>query len=240
VTQTRFFSGRQVVTIVITICLTIVLMPAAVWAASTSLVRISDGSGKVAQVDKKGHLLVSDGSGPMTVNGKVAITGRVSTTNMPSPTTINLQGFDFPASGFFAVAITSTTKATLAVTELVYDNSLNAQFSNTDVTAQLVQITVGPSGSCFQGDRTITVYRSDAVPQGEGANASFSSPLLFRPVGGKAYCIGFQPRWVDVTDPTSSHAVLVTLGAYVVAGTYSGPATNALRASRAQAVRHSS
>jgi hypothetical protein len=236
---TRLFTGRQIVTIVVAICLTVVMMPAAVWAASTSLVRITDGSGKVAQVDKKGHLIVSDGSGAMTVDGRVAIKGRLSTANMPAPTTINLQSFDFPSSSFFAVAITDKTKATLAVTELVYDNSLNAQFSNTDVTAELVKITVGSAGNCFDSDRTITVYRSDAVPLGQGANSSFPSPLLFRSVGGKAYCIGFQPRWVDVTAPSSNHAVLVTLGAYVVAGTYSGPATNATKASRAQAVRHS-
>ena len=78
-TRPRYFTGRQVVTIVVAICLTIVLMPAAVWAASTSLVRITDGSGNVAQVDAKGHLLVTDGNGAMTVDGKVAIKGSVAT-----------------------------------------------------------------------------------------------------------------------------------------------------------------
>ena len=54
-----FFSPKQVVTIVVTVCLTVVLLPASVWAASSaSKVELFDGSGRVAQVDASGRLQI--------------------------------------------------------------------------------------------------------------------------------------------------------------------------------------
>ena len=70
----RGFSARQIVTVVVAVCATVVLTPTAIWAASSSLVRISDGSGKVAQVDPTGHLYITDGKGPLTVDGGVKVT----------------------------------------------------------------------------------------------------------------------------------------------------------------------
>jgi hypothetical protein len=68
----RFFSSRQVVAILVTICATVILMPTAVWAASSSLVRVTDGNGHIAKV-VKGKLVVGDGKGAMTVDGTVKV-----------------------------------------------------------------------------------------------------------------------------------------------------------------------
>lgn len=65
------FSARQFVTIVIAICACAFLVPWAASATTGSLVTITDPamSSHKARVDSTGHLLVGDGSGPLSIEG---------------------------------------------------------------------------------------------------------------------------------------------------------------------------
>lgn len=70
---TRFFTGRQVTTMVVALMATVVLLPSAVWAVDTfSNVAIMDPvSGVKAKVDNTRKLNVGDGAGNITVDGTV-------------------------------------------------------------------------------------------------------------------------------------------------------------------------
>src|SRR5579885_2057793 len=69
------FSGRQVTVITVSICASVVLTPTIVYAAATSTrVTIVDPRHPAhkAHVDAAGQLLVGDGHGKLTIDGKVA------------------------------------------------------------------------------------------------------------------------------------------------------------------------
>lgn len=71
--STRFFTGRQVTTMVVALMATVVLLPSAVWAVDVfTNVAITDPvSGVKAKVDHDRRLNVGDGDGPITVDGTV-------------------------------------------------------------------------------------------------------------------------------------------------------------------------
>ena len=67
------FTGRQLTTMVVALIAGVVLLPGAVWAVdSFSNVAVQDPvSGVKASVDAGHHVVVGDGSGPLTVDGNV-------------------------------------------------------------------------------------------------------------------------------------------------------------------------
>jgi hypothetical protein len=206
-TRPRYFTGRQVVTIVVAICLTIVLMPTAVWAANTSLVRITDGNGTVAQVDSKGRLLVTDGNGAMSVDGNVAIKGGVSGTiadpRVPSRKArvdaagrLNTVG---PSSTFVSSGLiynvnsennflTDPTSATLHITRLTFSNpSFNNYATWAEVQVSLYQTAVDSNGICTANQtQLIEMYN---VAPGEDVGDTFPEPLVVAPADRKPYCL---------------------------------------------------
>ena len=208
-TRPRYFTGRQVVTIVVAICLTIVLMPTAVWAASTSLVRITDGSGKVAQVDEKGGLVVSDGTGAMTVDGNVGIKGSVSVAGTISDPKVPTHKARVDRAGRLStVGASSTivssglmyhvnsednfiiypTKATFHITRLTFSNpSFNSYATWAEVQVSVYKTDANANGSCSaQQEQLLEIYN---VAPGEDVGDTFPEPLVVAPAGRKPYCL---------------------------------------------------
>jgi hypothetical protein len=74
------FNGRHLTVIIVAIVAGVLAIPAGSWAAATGeKVLIKDSStNALARVSSDGALKVSDGSGPMTVDGQVGITGPVT------------------------------------------------------------------------------------------------------------------------------------------------------------------
>ena len=143
--------------------------------------------------------------------------GRLTTSG--ALTTINALAYDYPAVVESALPITSPTKATLAITELVYDNTRNISLANNNVIVTLVKIDVDETGSCAGG--VGVPLRRDGLLLGANTGATFPNPIVVTPTPGKHYCLGTIARFAGVT-PSSSYPVSVTLGAYVVGGTYTG------------------
>ena len=180
-------------------------------AVTTTVVNISDPT-------SPSHVAHVDSSGRLTTAGP--------------DTTINATGYSFGGEGYEGlVAVTSPTTAYLAVTSLTYDNGYNRQYANTDYEAELAKVTVGQAGTCYDADRTVTIYRHDSVPSGgPSVTAAFPSPLDFAPIGGKKYCIGAVIIYADQTNPGAEYGVSISVGAYVRAGTYTATATTVGRA----------
>lgn len=135
------FSTRQVTAMVVAVSAAIVLAPTTVWAAATaSSVRITDGTGKVAQVDRSGHLIVGDGSGPLTVNGAVS-----ATPTLPG-TAFYFHG-DLSASTGGEVVFSGGHGKSLYVTS--FAAALTDANGSSDSTGVQLQVLLDPpSGSC--------------------------------------------------------------------------------------------
>lgn len=107
------FSTRQLASIVVAICACALLVPTAASAITGSLVTIADPAtpSHKARVDSTGHLLVSDGSGPLTIDGAAQLAAPSSpftataTLNVTGPTAVLLA----QRRGKQRLAITSIT-----------------------------------------------------------------------------------------------------------------------------------
>jgi hypothetical protein len=89
-TNERRLSGRQLTVMFVAGCLTLVLLPWGAFAAGKQLVSITGKGGHKVAVTKSNALKVSDGKGAMTVDGKVGVTGPVTT--QPAGTPFQVQG----------------------------------------------------------------------------------------------------------------------------------------------------
>lgn len=198
----RGFSARQIVTVVVAVCATVVLTPTAIWAASSSLVRISDGSGKVAQVDPTGHLYVTDGKGPLTVDGGVKVTNgssslkvsgtvdaRVATPAHPWNT---VNGVNLSAGTPSAVLYSGIAGTRLNITSFTY-----ASDGSTPGTISLnlqVYVSDSAAGDCttLTGATFGAAERFEVTEQvGNTTNLVYPSPLVYTQYGstGSRYCV---------------------------------------------------
>src|SRR5690349_3719284 len=65
------FTGQQL-TVMISVAIVMVLFPVGAWAVTGSNVFVTDATaGTHAKVDSTGHVLVGDGTGPLSVDGTV-------------------------------------------------------------------------------------------------------------------------------------------------------------------------
>jgi hypothetical protein len=182
----RGFSPRQVVTVVVSVCATIVLMPTAVWAAGSSLVRLTDGTGKVAQVSGAGHLLVGDGSGPITVDGAVAARPVApaqpwNTVNAVGLSASNSEDVVYGGVIGHPVNITSFSAAATSGSAIVHVQVL----VNGDAGGSCYGVS-GPTGNFAAAER-FTV----AVPTGQTVVLTYPTPLVYTAYGdkGKIFCV---------------------------------------------------
>lgn len=71
--QSQRFTGGQIATMVVAVCVAVVALPVGALAATGNLVNITDPvtASHKARVDSNGRLYVSDGGGTLTVDGAV-------------------------------------------------------------------------------------------------------------------------------------------------------------------------
>jgi hypothetical protein len=191
------------VTILVTVCVTIVVMPTAVWAANTSLVRLTDGKGKVAQIDSKGRLVVTDGAGPVTVDGKVGVAGTVAvggTVSVGNTVAINgsvrplapASPWSYATPGYLkgqAVLLAGPTSSAISITSLTAseasgETSLNEIFLYGDSLPASTK-TCPPQES---GGAKV-VWTIQSINQTTPVQASFPTPLQYRAAAGQKACL---------------------------------------------------
>src|SRR4051812_34390418 len=114
--------GRQLTAIIISLIVGVVLLPGAVWAVdSFTNVAIQDPvSGAKASVDASHHVLVGDGSGPLSVDGTVSSLPSTSKSPFLSQGSVS----NYYSNGSTYVAISNPTSATLVVNHLTVSNSI--------------------------------------------------------------------------------------------------------------------
>jgi hypothetical protein len=238
------FSSKQVVSMVVAICVAIVLAPTTVWAAATaSSVKITY-AGHAARVDKSGHLKVGDGSGPLTVDGKVSTTvGGKVTTNIADPHTpshaasVDSTGHLLtvgPQSTIAATAnfenvgttyLTSATTASLAITEAqVAETRLNGTTTGSDLYVQIEQFSASGATCGTTPIRTLFVA---TLGSGQALDLAPSTPLVVTASGSTPYCVALVST-IDTggTDATT-HYPQYRFTAYVASGSYKGIGTAA-------------
>jgi hypothetical protein len=211
----RFFSSRQIVTILVTVCVTIVVMPTAVWAANTSLVRLTDGKGKVARIDSKGRLVVTDGSGPVTVDGKVGVAGTVAvagkvgvagtvavggTVSVGNTVAINgsvrtlapASPWSYATDGYLkgqAVLLAGPTSSAISVTSLTASEASNETALNEIFlygdSVPASTKTCPPQES--SGAKVVWTIQS--INQTTPVQTSFPTPLQYRAAAGQKACL---------------------------------------------------
>lgn len=183
----RFLSARQTVTIVVTICATVILVPTTVWAAGSSLVRLTDGSGKVAQVDRSGHLFITDGRGHLTVDGSVRATTRAPGTPFDTVNGVPISNGDSTGTVYAG----SGNRQKLNLTSFSAAN-----FSSSPMRIDMqVYVANAPGGSCSNifgpGSFAAAERFSIAVPANDTVTLTYPSPLVLSAYAqpGKTWCV---------------------------------------------------
>ena len=189
-------------------------------AVTAQVVHIGDGSvsSRMAHVDATGHLLVG---------ATLAGTPTVRTGVQPQP--LNIAYF----VGTGVNVLTNPTTATLAVSRLAFENTgANAGYSNTNFFYQLVQLTPMTKGdSCAQG-AIGSAISMDRGAVGSNVQDNYDTPLVFKPIGGKPYCLGVLVH-SETTDPTAYYLPFAQLTGFVSSGTYAAAAAAVVRPGRA-------
>jgi hypothetical protein len=200
----RFFSGRQVVAIVVALCATIVLVPTTVWAAGSSLVKLTDGTGRVAQIDGKGRLFVTDGKGPMTVDGTVRVApGRKA---IPVKGSVNVRpsagstpwdtvnGVNLSSGNYTDVLYQGTVGHNLNLSSFVA--SADAASSGSVRVYLQVYVNSAAGGSCnpLTGNFGAAERFVIMVPVGQTVVLTYPTPLVYTQYGtkGHLYCVNVQ------------------------------------------------
>jgi hypothetical protein len=155
-TRERRLSGRQITVMFVAGCLTLVLLPWGAFAAGKQLVSITGKGGHKVAVTKSNALKVSDGKGPMTVDGKVGVRGPVTVSGnvgVTGPVTTQPAGTPFQVTGSVSAAADKVLgKGKVAITDLVlsHDNSGNERLNATVAVyagnADCSALTGGPLG----------------------------------------------------------------------------------------------
>ena len=189
-------------------------------AVTAQVVHIGDGSvaSRMAHVDATGHLLVAS---------TLAGTPAVRTGVQPQPLNIGY----YVGTGINV--LTDPTTATLAVSRVAFENTgANGGYANTNFYYQLVQLTPVTKGtSCAQGAIGSTVSM-DRGAVGSNVQDNYDTPLVFKPIGGKAYCLGVQVH-SETSDPSSYYLPFAQLTGFVSSGTYAATAVTLVRPGKA-------
>lgn len=162
-TTDRRLNGRQITTMFVAGCLALVLLPWGAFAAGKQLVSITGKGGHKVAVTKSNALKVSDGTGPVTVDGKVGVTGPVEISGNVGVTgsvTTRPAGTPFQVTGSAAAAADKVLgKGKVAVTDLVlsHDNTGDARLNATVLV--------------YAGDATCSTYTG--VPLGYLVNYGY-------------------------------------------------------------------
>jgi hypothetical protein len=207
------FSGRQLTTVVIAVCTTVVVAPGAVWAVDTfSNVAVQDPvTGTKASVDATHHLVVGDGSGALTVDG-------TSVQTLPSTAKSPFHGEAF-MSNFNSVgfeADTDPTKATVALTHLVVSNRAP------DPWEVFLYATEGATrAECVSNMSNFGLWArigARAVAPGTSSVDDLTTPIVLKPLHtGKSWCIvsGATPK-----SGTGFGGLVLDYSGYIVSGTF--------------------
>lgn len=187
------FTARQMVTVVVSVCLAIVLTPAVVYAAATSSsVTISDPGHphRKAHVSATGRLLVGDGSGALTVDGAVA--ARPATPAQPwNPVNFVVVSGGTPRSELYSALVptklnlTSFTVATTGSSPGTVTLSVQVYVSDSG-SGDCVNL----SGANFGAAERFLV----TVPVGQTTNVTYPTPLVYTAYGstGDKYCVDVE------------------------------------------------
>lgn len=174
------FSGRQL-TVIVLVALIVFGIPGTVLAVDTfSNVAVEDPvSGAKAAVDAKRHLEVSDGLGPVTVDGTVA--ARPAVPLRPWRASIDV------AAGSLEALVGPTTSA-IHLTSLSW-SAFNAAAAGSD-DIRLIAYTV-PTGttSCSGETYLTTIWHLPSVRADYVGDFDFATPLQIKPPSGKAVCL---------------------------------------------------
>jgi hypothetical protein len=125
-------------------------------------------------------------------------------------------------------ALTDPTSATLAVSRVGYFNSgQNLSWGNRAVfRMDLVKIMVGTQGHCDDpGAFVERTYSTDRVPPASNVVDEYATPLLFRSVQHRLYCIGVYTVPDETVGPPTYTSPKVQLTGYVASGSYTGAGT---------------
>src|SRR4051812_32613554 len=135
----RFFTGRQVTTMVVAFVVGAVLIPGAAFAVDAfQNVAVEDPvSGAKASVDASHHVLVSDGSGPMTVDG--TLSGRPYLPTKPW----YFNGNQSSTSSYAYAQVRGPSTVPIALTSIEALNTNRAQ------TVSLVATFINPQGGGY-------------------------------------------------------------------------------------------
>ncbi len=182
----RKFSIPQTAGLVAGAVLVVLLVPTSVNAAGSTLTRITDGSGPVAKVDRSGRLAVGDGSGPLTVDGRVRVSSLppVSGTVTARPSRaarpwMNVNGTSLSGSGPTALLYSGTVSSPLNLT------TFSASANGAGPVTISAQVYVGsPPGDCtnlagFGAAERFTIF----VPANNTVVETFPSPMTWTQYG---------------------------------------------------------
>ena len=180
------FSLRSTAALVCGAFLTALLLPTSVDAAGSALTRITDGRGPVAKVDPSGDLAVGDGSGPLTVDGRVDAP--------PTPAAnpwMNVNGTSISSGNPSAILYEGQASRRLNLTTFSV-SSLQAGGGPVLVYAQVLIGEPGDSCSNIGGGSFAAAERfTIAVPSGSTVVETFPSPLTWTQYGQGAdtFCV---------------------------------------------------
>ena len=138
----------------------------------------------------------------------------------------------FLSAGTTPNFMNAPTRATLAITRIDIGNtSLNATLPNTDFLVYLYQYTVGADGTCGTGTSGQIMSRT-RVPVASDVQLLFPTPLVFKPVSSKAYCIALRVNG-EAGTPSSYYLPFGQVTGYVAGGTYTQPTFATVSSARA-------
>jgi len=171
------FTGRQITTMIVAVCVAIIAFPVGVYAATGSLVNITDPVTKAnkARVDASGRLKVGDGSGVLTVDGTV--------TSRPAPPT-RAWHYAEEQAGPSDVAL-PVTASTINITSL----TVTASFDNVPFRIAVLRM-AGTATNCTGTIQSVQdLYLAQHLVIGAPLTVSFPTPLQARPPSGQKLCL---------------------------------------------------
>jgi hypothetical protein len=183
------FSGRQLTLIIVT-AIVALFVPGTVWAVDTfSNVAIEDPvSGVKASVDAGHHLLVGDGSGPLTVDGTVS--GRPAAPASPWRASQDIQG------QFIFIAGPSSSPIDLTSLSISTDASSGANLNVYLDGAHVPSTATSCAGATLDG--TIWHIR-DAGDGVTPVSFALPTPLQWKPPSNTKACLAAEAATASTT-----------------------------------------
>jgi hypothetical protein len=171
-TESRF-TGRQITTIAVAIAVAVIAFPVSVFAATGSLVNITDPVTKShkARVDASGRLKVGDGSGLLSVDGTL------NSRPLP-PAQVWSYAAEQSVPGNVILPITGSV---IEVTSL----TVTAGVADASVDLSVLRL-AGTATNCGAAIQSVQhLYLAEHLAVGMPLSVSFPTPLQSRPAGQK-------------------------------------------------------